>query len=68
MDWDIGVFWNAGRTPGVPLDFQDLLLRCDGKAIIPFPTKQGNGPSTQDEKAKTGLFLSCGGTLEVPLE
>ena len=25
--------------------------------------KQGNGPSTQDDKAKTGLFLSCGGTL-----
>ena len=22
VDWDIGVFWNGGRTPGVPLDFQ----------------------------------------------
>ena len=22
VDWDIGVFWNGGRTPGVPLNFQ----------------------------------------------
>ena len=30
--------------------------------------KQGNGPSSRDEEGKTGLFLSCGGTLGVPLE
>ena len=23
VDWDIGVFWNGGTIPGVPLDFQD---------------------------------------------
>ena len=22
LDWGIGVFWNGGKTPGVPLDFQ----------------------------------------------
>ena len=22
VDWGIGVFWNGGKTPGVPLDFQ----------------------------------------------
>ena len=37
------------------------------KAGIPFPMKQGNGPSSRDEEGKTGLFLSCGGTLGVPL-
>ena len=29
---------------------------------------QGNGPSSQDEEGKPGLFLSCAGTLGVPLE
>ena len=37
-------------------------------AGIPFPRVQGNGPSARDEEAKMGLFLSCGGTLGVPLE
>ena len=45
-----------------------LILRWDGNAGIPFPMKQGNGPSSRDEEGKTGLFLSCGGTLGVPLE
>ena len=22
VDWDIGVFWNSGMTPGIPLDFR----------------------------------------------
>ena len=22
VDWDIGIFWNRGRAPGVPLEFQ----------------------------------------------
>ena len=38
------------------------------KAGIPFPMKQGNGPSSRDEEGKTGLFLRCGGTLAVLLE
>ena len=33
-----------------------------------FLTKQRNGPSSRDEQGKTGLFLSCGRTLGVPLE
>ena len=42
-------------------------MRCDGNAGIPFLMKQGNGPSSRD-KGKMGLFLSCGGTLSVPLK
>ena len=38
-----------------------LHLRCDGKAGIPFPRKQGNGPSSQDEEGKMGLFLRVAG-------
>ena len=34
---------------------------------IPFLTKQRNGTSSRDEEGKPGLFLSCGGTLNVPL-
>ena len=44
-----------------------FLMRCNGNAGIPFPMKQGNGPSSRDE-GKMGLFLSCGGTLSVPLK
>ena len=40
----------------------------DGNARIPFPMKQGNGPSSRDEERKSGLFLSCGRFLGVPLE
>ena len=43
-------------------------LEVDGNAGIPFPVKQGNGPSCQDEEGKPGVFLSCGGTLGVPLK
>ena len=43
-------------------------MRCDRNAGIPFPMKQGNGPSSRDEEGKTGLFLRCGGILAVPLE
>ena len=43
------------------------LLRCDGNARIPSPTKQGNGPSSRDEEGDPGVFLSCGGTLDFPL-
>ena len=45
-----------------------LLMRSDGNAGIPSPTKHRNGPSSQDEEGEPGLFLSCGGTLGVPLE
>ena len=43
-------------------------LEVDRKAGIPFPTKEGNGPSSQDEEGKPGLSLSSGGTRGVPLE
>ena len=41
-------------------------MRCDRNARNPFPTKQGNGPSSRDKEGKTGLFLNCGGTVRVP--
>ena len=31
-----------------------LLLRCDGKVVIPFQTKQGNRPSCRDQKGRSG--------------
>ena len=70
MDGDFGVFSNGGPTPGVPLEFQgenNLLLRRSRNVGIPLQTKQGNGPSSQEEKWKTGLFLSCGVKLSIPL-
>ena len=45
-----------------------FLMRCNGNAGIPFPMKQGYGPSSQYVEGKPGLFLSCGGTLSVPFE
>ena len=59
------------QDPRVPLQFQvetGLLLRGDGDIGIPFQTKQGNRPSSRVEEGKTGLFLSCGGKLSIPLE
>ena len=38
-------------------------MRCNGNDRIPFSTKQGKGPSSQDEGGKTGLFLCCVRTL-----
>ena len=56
--------WSSSR-----LSIGDLLLlRYDGNAGIPFPTKKGNEPSSQDEEGKPGLFLSFGRTLVVSLE
>ena len=61
-------------TVARPLDFfasfnwDYLLLRCDVNAGIPFPTKQGNGPSSRGEEGKPGLFLNCDWTLGVPCE
>ena len=43
-------------------------MRFDKNAGIPSQKKQGNGPFSQGEKGEPGLFLSCGGTLGVPLE
>ena len=45
-----------------------LLLRCNDNGGIPFLTKQENRHSSRDEEGEQGLFLSCGGTLGVPLE
>ena len=70
VDGDISVFWTCGMTPGIPLEFQGetgLLLRCDMNVQIPYPMKQGNGPPYRG-KEKTGVFLSWGGTLGVPLQ
>ena len=35
---------------------------------IPFETKQGNQLKSRVEEGKTGLFLSCGRKLSVPLK
>ena len=56
--------WSCSRVSS----WDHLLLKCVRNAGIPFPTKQGNGCSSWDEEGKTGLFLSCGGTLSVTLE
>ena len=70
LHWDIGSLlkrwhdpWSSSRVSS-----GDLLLRCDGNARIPSPPKQGNGHSTPDEEGDLWLFLSCFGTLGVPLE
>ena len=71
MDRDIRAFSNCGPTPGDPLEFQGEtghLLRCDRNIRIPFLMKQGNVPSSRDEKGKIGLFLSFHRILGVPLE
>ena len=47
------------RTP--PLE---LRLECRES----FSEETGKEPSSQAEKGKTGLLLSCGGTLGVPLK
>ena len=69
VDWEIWFFWSGGNT----LEFLSTFkLRPppldDGNARIPFPMKQGNGPSSRDLEGKMGSLLSFGGTLGVPLE
>ena len=61
-------FWHDPWSSSRVSSWDHLLLRYDRNAGIPSPTKQGNGHSSRDEEGKTGLFLSCGGTLGVPLE
>ena len=59
------------QDPWVSVQFQvetGFLLRGDGEVGIPFQMKQGNRPSSRVEEGKTGLFLSCGGKLSIPLE
>ena len=71
VDGEIRVYWIVPQPMRVPLQFQgktDLLLRGDRDVGIPFKTKQGNQPSPGVQKGKTGVFLSCGGKLSVPLE
>ena len=43
-----------------------FLSSYDGTSGTPFVAS--GGPSSRDEEGKKGLFLSCGGTLGVPLE
>ena len=53
MDGDIGFFLNRGMIPGNVPEFQGetgLLLRYDRNFVIPFPTKQGNRPSSPVEE------------------
>ena len=51
-DWEIGVFRNVAPPTRLRLEFfheTSLILRCDGKAGIPFQTKQGNRLSCPDQ-------------------
>ena len=71
MHWDIGnllKLWHDPCSSSRALRGDRLLLTCNGNVGIPFPAKQENGPSPRDEEGETGLFLSCCGTLGVPLE
>ena len=57
MDREIVFFQNVARPTRLRLQFQceaGLLLRCDGKVMIPFQTKQGNRPSCRDQKGRSG--------------
>ena len=45
-----------------------LLLIFEWNARKPYGKKQGMEPTSRAEEGETGLLLSCGGTLGVPLE
>ena len=72
LEW-IGTLGSFGMVAR-PLEFlssvklRPLPLEVRRERRIPFLTKQRNGTSSRDEEGKPGLFLSCGGTLNVPLE
>ena len=72
LEW-VGTSGSFGMV-ALPLEFLStfkwrlLTLEVQGNAGIPFPMKQGKGPLSRDEQGKSGLFLSCGGTLGVPLK
>ena len=56
-DQEIGVFRNVAPPTRLRLEFfreTSLILRCDGKAGIPFQTKQGNRPSCRDQEGRRG--------------
>ena len=55
MDGHIGVFSNRDTIPGDVLEFQGetgLLLRYERNFMIPFPTRQGNLPSSPVEEGE----------------
>ena len=57
MDREISVFRNLAQPSRIPLEFQcetRLLLRCNGKVVIPFQTKQGNRLSCRDQEGRKG--------------
>ena len=57
--------------PRVPLQCQvdtSIFSKWDGDVSTSFHAKQSNGPSSQLEAGKTGLFLTCGGKLSILLE
>ena len=62
---------NWEKPPRVPLQCQvytSIFSKWDGDVGTSFHAKQNNGPSSRLEAGKTGLFLTCGGKLSVPLE
>ena len=57
MDWDIGVFRNAGMTPGVPLNFlfSFIFLR-----VLLLEVRRERQDSFPSEVAKGTLISRCG--------
>ena len=43
-------------------------MSSKGKVGIPLGSKEGNQRSSREELGNSGLFLSCGGKLGVPLK
>ena len=56
-DQDIGVLWNVAPPTRLRLEFlraTGLILRCHGKVVNPFQTRQGNRPSCPDQEGRWG--------------
>ena len=68
LDWKIRGFQIVTRPPVSPPVNTRLLSRCDGDVGIAFQVKHSNRHSSRLEDGKTGLFLTCGGKLSIPLE
>ena len=61
-------WWHDPWSSSPASSRDSLHLRCDRNTSTPSPKKQGNGTSSRDEGGELGLFLSCDGTLSVPLQ
>ena len=63
VQWDIAgllKWWQDPWRSSQKSSGDYLLLRRGGNGGIPSPTKQGNRPSSPDDKGEPRLCLSCG--------